>query len=188
MFALIFGGSGSGKSEYAEGLAVSLSAGDGTSLYYIATMIPYGEEGQRRVERHRRLRQGKGFETIECYTDLKNLVLPPRSTVLLECMSNLTANELFEEHGAKNRTADEILKGIGVLRASCTHLVVVTNDVFSDGILYEEATEQYLRCLGEINRRLADQADQVTEVVCGIPILPGEERRKGSHGTAVEQL
>ena len=71
MLAVITGGSGSGKSEYAERVATSLAKRDGLPLYYIATMRPFGEEGKRRVERHRKLRAGKGFETIECYVNLK---------------------------------------------------------------------------------------------------------------------
>ena len=65
MLILVTGGSGSGKSEYAEGIAVSLAEREGLPLYYIAAMKPYGEEGKRRVERHRRLRAGKGFQTVE---------------------------------------------------------------------------------------------------------------------------
>ena len=52
MMVVVTGASGSGKSEYAEGVAVKL-AGKG-DLYYLATMRVYGEEGVRRVERHRK--------------------------------------------------------------------------------------------------------------------------------------
>ena len=50
-------------------------------------------------QRHRKMRAGKGFETVECYTGLKNLDFPENAVVLLECMSNLAANEMFEEKG-----------------------------------------------------------------------------------------
>ena len=45
MLAVITGGSGSGKSEYAESVATSLAKRDGLPLYYIATMRPFGAEG-----------------------------------------------------------------------------------------------------------------------------------------------
>ena len=96
MMHLITGGSGSGKSAYAE--AQVLAAGEGRRIY-IATMIPRGEEGRQRVSRHRLLRAEKQFETIECYTSLQALTLPENGTVLLECMSNLVANEMFEPEG-----------------------------------------------------------------------------------------
>lgn len=170
MLALITGGSGSGKSEYAENLAVRLAKEAGLPLYYIATMMPFGAEGEKRVKRHRRLREGKGFATIECYVNLKELSLQEEGVVLLECLSNLTANEMFEEKGAGDKAAEEVLLGVRKIRSGCRHLVVVTNDIFSDGITYDKTTEQYQRCLGEVNQALAKEADEVTEVVCGIPL------------------
>ena len=77
MLVVVTGGSGSGKSAYAEQQV--LEAGD-APRYYIATMMPYGEEGRRRVEKHRRMRREKHFETIECYMDLKQVQVPPGST------------------------------------------------------------------------------------------------------------
>ena len=55
------GGSGSGKSAYAESLLYSCEG----IRYYIATMQIYDAEGEKKVERHRKLRAGKGFLTIE---------------------------------------------------------------------------------------------------------------------------
>ena len=62
MIALVIGGSGSGKSAYAEQMAVK-AAGNG-SLYYVATMQVCDEEGKKKVERHQKMRAGKGFLTI----------------------------------------------------------------------------------------------------------------------------
>ena len=91
--------------------------------------------------------------------------------VLLECLSNLTANEMFEKDGAgADRAAEEILAGIDRLREQSGHLIVVTNEIFSDGVRYDEETTEYLRLLGRINQRIAAIADQVTEVVYGIPV------------------
>ena len=64
---LITGGSGSGKSAYGEKRI--LEAGEMTR-YYIATMEVFGEEGRKKVERHKMLRQGKGFITIESPKDV----------------------------------------------------------------------------------------------------------------------
>ena len=170
MFVLITGGSGSGKSEYAENRAVRLSNETGLPLYYIATMKPFGEEGRKRVERHQKLRSGKGFLTVERYVNLKELKIPKEGVVLLECLSNLTANEMFETGGAGEHTPEEVLLGIQEIRSASRHLIAVTNDIFSDGIRYDKTTEQYQRYLGWINRKLAEEADEVTEIVCGIPL------------------
>lgn len=167
MFHLITGGSGSGKSAFAE--AQVLAAGEG-KRFYIATMIPYGEDGRQRVERHRKMRKEKQFETVECYTNLSSLDFPEDSIVLLECMSNLAANEIFEANGAGEQTVDAVMTGIRKLQTNVKHLFVVTNEIFSDGMMYDADTLRYLSYLGRINQKMAEIADQVTEVVYGIPV------------------
>ncbi len=167
MLHLITGGSGSGKSAYAE--TQVLEAGEGKRIY-IATMIPYGEEGRQRVERHRKLRREKQFETLECYTDLAALTVPENSVVLLECMSNLVANEIFEPNGAHERTVEAVLQGIRHLCDQAKHLFVVTNEIFSDGIMYDAETMRYMEYLGKVNCGIAAAADAVTEVIYGIPV------------------
>lgn len=94
---LIIGSSDSGKSEYAENLLVSI-AKDATKLY-IATMVPYGEEGAKRIQKHRAMREGKGFVTIEKARQLgelkEQIVKYSQTACILECLSNLVANEMY---------------------------------------------------------------------------------------------
>ena len=147
MITLVTGGSGSGKSAFAEDMLTGFGDGD---RIYIATMYPFDEESKKRVERHRRMRAEKKFTTIECYTGLKNVQVPKGACVLLECLSNLTANEMFQEDGAGSRTVKAVLEGIASLD--------------------DEETRQYQKYLGEINRETARRACQVTEVVYGLPL------------------
>lgn len=75
MITLITGGSGSGKSAYAEKYICHASNEKGyKEKYYIATMQVFDDEGQRKIDRHRRLRAGKGFITIEQPRDIKKAV------------------------------------------------------------------------------------------------------------------
>ncbi len=164
---LLIGGSGCGKSYYGEKICVSSPA----PRYYLAAMQPYGEEGEKRVARHRAMRAGKGFETIERYRDYAALKLPFRGTALLECAANLTANEMFDENGNQSDPVDRVLSGIDALAAQCETLVVITNEIGSDGIVYSPSTGNYIRALGKINASLAEKADTVIEMVAGIPIL-----------------
>lgn len=174
MIHIVTGGSGSGKSAFAEEQIVNLQ---GDVRIYIATMYTFDEESRRRVERHRRMRAGKRFETVECYTHLEELKIPKGADVLLECMSNLTANEMYQEGGAGENTCEAVCRGIDALAAQAENLVVVTNEVFSDGITYDRETQRYLKYLGTINQYLARIADSVTEVVYGIPVRIKEEKR-----------
>ena len=166
MLTLVTGGSGSGKSAFAEDRV--LSFGDAQRIY-IATMHPFDEESHKRIERHQKMRAGKGFETVECYTGLKNVKLPAGCVVLLECMSNLVANEMFEEQGAHDRTVSEVTKGIENLLEQAAH--VVTNEIFSDAVVFDGDMDSYLEYLGKINQTAAQRADEVVEVVYGIPVF-----------------
>lgn len=170
MFIVVTGGSGSGKSAYAESLIVQSEI---KKRYYIATMVCSDEESRQRIQRHRKMRAGKGFETLEIPIGLKNVHVPENSAVLLECMSNLSANEMFagDKPGDAASVTAQIMKEIHRLKAECELLVVVTNEVFSDGRTYDEMTEEYLKCLGMINTQMAQIADEVTEVVYTIPII-----------------
>ena len=171
---LIIGGSGSGKSAYAEDYMVSIS--EDRKKYYIATMQIYDEEGKRKVERHRMLRGGKGFSTIEQPIDIGKAAEKMEDgerTALLECISNLTANEMFlgEIPGTEEVITEKIVGEIAVLNRELTHLVIVSNNVFEDGNVYDKTTMAYIRAMGRINQKLAEMADEVVEVVVGIPIV-----------------
>lgn len=166
MIALVTGGSGSGKSAWAEGLACALEPG---RKAYLATMRPGGAEAQARIARHRSLRAGKGFYTVECPDGPDAAALEPGTTALLECMSNLTANTMFSPAPPVDSAA-HIWAALEKLMERCGNLVVVSNEVFSDGIAYNPGTMAYLAALGVLNRRIALRADLAVEVVCGIPV------------------
>lgn len=167
MMILLIGGSACGKSYYGEKICVSSPA----PRYYLAAMQPYGEESEKRITRHRALRAGKGFETIERYRDYASLKLPTRSTALLECIGNLTANEMFDENGNMSDPVDRVIFGVKAVARQCETLVVITNEIGCDGVAYEHSTTDYMLALGKINASLAQMADTVIELVAGIPIL-----------------
>ena len=172
---LVVGGSGSGKSLYAEKTAVSLAQA-GMKKYYLATMQVFDDEGRKKVEKHRDLRNGKDFLTIEQPTRISDALEKMEDedrTVLLECISNLTANEMFSEEKANTeiQVTDNVIRDIKLLKEQTNHLVVVSNNVFEDGITYDETTMEYIHAMGKINQKLAALADRVVEVVAGIPVV-----------------
>ena len=99
--------------------------------------------------------------------------------MLLECLSNLTANELYDPAGAKEETVKAVLDGIRSLRSQAGTLILVSNEIFSDGVPYDDSMLQYLSYLGRINREAAALADRVTEVVYGIPVPIKREAAAG---------
>ncbi len=162
MIVLVTGGSGCGKSTWAERLVETLPR---ENRVYIATMQVYDEESRQRVKRHREQRADKGFLTIECEKDLERAGIPEGSTVLLEDLVNLTANEMFD-----GGDVSRVMPSLKTLSRRCRHLVMVTNDLFSDGAVYSDSVQDYLRKLAAINRQAAEMADCVVEVVYSIPV------------------
>ena len=166
MLTLVLGGAASGKSEYAESLVLKTAL----PRYYLATMQVWDAECAARVEKHRKMRAAKQFETVECPLHLDRVRLPQKGTVLLEDLGNLTANELYDPNGAGEDAAQAILHGLEVLAAQCENLIVVSNEVFSGGADYAGDTDRYLLALARVNNALAARADAVVRVVCGIPV------------------
>ena len=175
MITLVLGANGSGKSVYAEKiakkLAVRRSAG---ALYYVATMIPHGEEGAARVEKHRKQRASLGFTTVEKPTGVSEIPLEADAVVLLEDVSNLLANTLFEQ-GAKGNAA-AVLADIQALCGNCRDAVLVSIDGLTSAPEYDAETNAYIDTLNGLNHHLFHLADVVIQMQNGKPIF-----RKGRH-------
>ena len=174
---LVLGGSGCGKSAYAEKRIQEAAASERATIYYLATMQVYGEEGQKKVERHIELRRGKGMLTIEQTREIAACIPKMQAgpkAVLLEDLGNLVANEMFQSDGTMNpprMVAEKIVTQLKMIRANVSQLIIVSNNVFEDGIEYEEGTGNYIRALGEIHQELTWDAEEVIEVVAGIPVI-----------------
>lgn len=173
MITLIIGEPHSGKSALAEQLAMEAVHQNSGAAYYLATMEVLGKEAMERVKKHRALRAGKGFVTIEKTVHVSDALAlirqPETATVLLECVSNLVGNEM---HGSPEKMelaasdpacfadaiADDILK-----LAVVSNLILVTNDFANEGD-FDEETRCYVRLCDAVNERLRARADRVEDV------------------------
>ena len=181
MMTLIVGVPDSGKSALAEEKVLEQS-GEGRRIY-IATMIPFGEEGRQRVIKHKKLREGKGFFTIEAPVEVFKSAKVVKgigdATCLLECVSNLVGNVMHEggsavkempvDFGKENVSAlDElvvkrVVSDIRALRDLCKNLVVVTNSFPSDDASYDDDTIRYVRLMDQVNQELLSMSDIIYE-------------------------
>lgn len=168
MIYLVTGGSGSGKSTYAEDILSSLVT---KNKVYIATMQANDPEAKQKVKRHRNLRETKNFMTMELPKNIHIADVTKEDGVLLECLSNLVANEMFDVDGAKEHCVAHIKKGIDHLISKACDVVIVGNEVFSDIKSKDSYTNAYVKALAKVTRYVAEQADIVIEVVYGIPIV-----------------
>jgi len=166
MMILITGGSKCGKSSFAEMLLKNISE----RKYYLATMKPFGEDAQKAIIRHQEMRKEKNFITIEQYLDIDKIQIPEHSAILLECMGNLCANEMFQNDEIFY-PVEKIIRNLKSLYSATDLLVIVTNEVGMDGINYSDGTMQYISAMAELNQKIAQIADTVIECVCGIPLV-----------------
>lgn len=120
--SVVTGGSGSGKSAFAEDLVLRRQKKEGGRLIYLATMHRADDsETQQRIARHRALRSGRGFLTIEAERNIadtlrvspQHLCILPGDHVLLEDLGNLLANEMFSPFGG--RTPEQIVQDILII-------------------------------------------------------------------------
>ena len=170
MTCFISGGAKNGKSTLAQDIAVALAGGG--RLYYVATMISTGSEDDDRIRRHIADREGMGFETVECFRNILDCLetADKNGVFLVDSVTSLIQNSLFPveknykmDLAGANRCADELIEFAKTVR----HAVFVSDYIYSDAEVFSESTEQYRKCLADIDRRLAKVCDTVVEVSAG---------------------
>jgi len=166
---LIEGENGSGKSTCAEKMIAGMTG----RRYYLATMIPCGKEGEEKVKKHKDMRKDLHFETCEVPYEVGNVPVEKNSVVLLEDVSNLLANVLFEKKG----NGMSVMEDIKRLSRKCAVLIVISISGLKEGG-YEGETKEYVRELNALNENLRQEADTVIRMCRGIP-----EVRKGEKCT-----
>lgn len=170
MTYFISGGAKCGKSILAQDLSVALAKGG--KHYYVATLIPNGREDDDRIKKHLADRDGMGFETVECFRNILDCLetADKNGVFLVDSVTSLIQNSLFPveknykmDLAGANRCADELVAFAHTVR----HAVFVSDYIYSDAEVFSESTEQYRKCLADIDRRLAKVCDTVIEVSAG---------------------
>lgn len=165
MKILILGGCKSGKSSIGQTLCCRLAKGP---LIYWATMEPGDEEDEVRVARHIEDRAGMGFETVEKGRNILEVSVPAESTIMFDAVTALMANEMFGSGKVDETSGQRVRHDLEELSRRCANIVCVTDEMWRDGIVYDETTELYRRELAMVCRGLAESFDVVAEVRCGI--------------------
>ena len=188
MIALVVGGAKSGKSMFAQDLAKSLNESSKIyleedlevdlhenteikkgKLYYVATMNPYDLEDLKRIENHLREREGYGFNTIEETINMSKVSesIQKNDTVLIDSVTSLVTNYMFQGKDFFKKVSDDILFGILEIINVAGDVVIVSDYLFSDSIQYDCCTENFRKEIGIVNRKLAELADTVVECSYG---------------------
>ena len=163
---LITGGQRSGKSQYAEQLALSLSP----NPVYMATAHIWDEEFRQRVLRHQQ-RRGPEWTNIEEERWISRHDLRGR-VVLVDCLT-LWATNFFFADGAEADVdvALETLKAeFDRFTAQEATFIIVTNEIGSGGTPVNDVQRRFTDLLGWLNQYVAQRADEVVMMVSGIPV------------------
>lgn len=161
---LITGGERSGKSRYAERIALGMSPNPS----YLATARIWDEEFRERVRLHQE-RRGDEWTNIEEEKYLSKLELRDR-TVLIDCVT-LWATNFFFDNGGSVEPALALLKAeFDKLCLVDTNLIIVTNEIGLGGVSLDATQRRFTSLQGWLNQYIAERADRVTFMVSGIPM------------------
>lgn len=161
---LITGGERSGKSSYAERIALGMSP----NPIYLATARIWDDEFRERVRLHQE-RRGDEWTNIEEEKYLSKLELRDR-TVLIDCVT-LWATNFFFDNGGSVEPALALLKAeFDKLCQVDTNLIIVTNEIGLGGVSLDATQRRFTSLQGWLNQYIAERADRVTFMVSGIPM------------------
>ena len=167
---LITGGQRSGKSQYAELLALSLT----DRPVYVATAHVWDEEFRQRVRKHQE-RRGPQWTNIEEERLLSRHTLTGR-VALIDCLTLWCTNFFFDssKSDAEQPTAEEVFRAVKsefdrFISQDAT-FIFVTNEIGSGGVSPDAVQRRFTDLMGWTNQYVASQADEVILMVSGIPI------------------
>ncbi|HNX68952.1 MAG TPA: bifunctional adenosylcobinamide kinase/adenosylcobinamide-phosphate guanylyltransferase [Candidatus Omnitrophota bacterium] len=176
MLILITGGVRSGKSRY----ALQLASGQTGRRTFIATAEALDDEMRERIRRHREERDGS-FRTIEELFDLAGAVGragTDSEVIVIDCLTLWVSNLISHRRSSPEEIENSFAALLGVLKRTGKNVIAVTNEVGMGIIPVNPLAREYGDLLGGLNRRVAEIADQVILMVCGLP----QQIKKGSHG------
>ncbi len=166
---LVTGGQRSGKSEMAEGLALSRS--DSPVYLATATVAPGDTEMERRVAAHKARRGPRWSAIEEPLTPAVHASRLAGRTVLVDCLT-LWATNLFFAHGDDDTLAAEAfateLQALAAIPG--IDLILVTNEIGMGGISPNPLQRRFTDLQGRVNRLAAEMADEVYLMISGIPV------------------
>nr|WP_297165871.1 bifunctional adenosylcobinamide kinase/adenosylcobinamide-phosphate guanylyltransferase [uncultured Dysgonomonas sp.] len=161
---LITGGQRSGKSNYAQQTALSLSE----NPVYLATSRIWDEEHQKRIERHKADR-GTEWTNIEEEKQLSNHRLENR-VVLVDCVTLWATNFFFDNNSDVDLSLAMIKDEFDKLIQQEAQFIFVSNEIGLGGTSENKAQRLFMDLQGWINQYIASKANKVYLMVSGIPI------------------
>ncbi len=161
---LVTGGQRSGKSGYAQRLALSLAS----NPVYLATSRVWDDEFRQRVLRHQADR-GPEWTNIEEEKQLSRHNLNGR-VVVIDCVTLWGTNFFFDNDSNVERSLDELKNEFNKLAEQDAYLIFVTNEIGLGGVSPDTVQRKFTDLQGWLNQYIASKADEVVLMVSGIPM------------------
>lgn len=161
---LITGGARSGKSTYAEKLALSLS----DTPVYMATARIWDEEFSQRVAAHRQ-RRGPEWTNIEEDKCLSRHILTDK-VVLIDCVTLWCTNFFFDLNADTQAALDALKKEFDQLTRQNATFIFVTNEIGMGEVSQNKIQRKFTDLQGWTNQYIAARADKVICMISGIPL------------------
>jgi adenosylcobinamide kinase / adenosylcobinamide-phosphate guanylyltransferase len=161
---LITGGQRSGKSSYAQKLALSLSA----NPVYLATSAVWDEEHRQRIERHKNDR-GPEWTNIEELTELQNVDVAGR-VVVIDCVTLWSTNFFNNTNGDVQASLSAIIDRFNQFVEQDATFIFVTNEIGLGGISANDLQRRFTDLIGWVNQHIAERADEIVLMVSGVPV------------------
>ena len=162
---LVTGGQRSGKSSYAQNLALSLS----DNPVYLATSAIWDDEHRERIERHKRDR-GPEWTNIEEEKDLQNVDVTGR-VVVIDCVTLWCTNFFTETNGDVEQSLSSVKKNFEAFINQEAVFIFVTNEIGLGGTSPNDLQRRFTDLIGWTNQFIAKRCDEVVMLVSGIPFI-----------------
>ncbi|MFG6118025.1 bifunctional adenosylcobinamide kinase/adenosylcobinamide-phosphate guanylyltransferase [Thalassobacillus sp. B23F22_16] len=172
MITFISGGARSGKSSFAEKLALeSYHKHKVGNLYYIATSLPSDEEMKARIARHRNDREEE-WQTIEAPIHIKDSLqeIQKESTVLIDCLTVWLGNRLYIDQADWETIIQEVSGWLQAARGRQLNLYVVSNDINEGVPASSRSVAAYIYMLAKLHQHIIASSKEVYQVIAGLPV------------------
>jgi len=164
MIYFITGGQRSGKSSYAQKLALKLSE----NPLYIATSRVWDEDHKKRILRHKDDRNNK-WTTIEEEKYFSRIELNNKVAVI-DCITLWLTNYFVDNHYNIDKILDLVKSELNILAKADATIIIVSNELGMGLHAETEVARKFTDLQGWTNQYIAEMADKVFLMVSGIPI------------------
>lgn len=166
MLYLITGGERSGKSSYAQKLALELS----DSPIYVATARKWDSDFQTRIDRHQQERDER-WTNIEEEKYLSKIDFSEK-TALIDCVTLWLTNFFVDHKKDVSASLEEAKKEfLAIAKSENANIIIVTNEIGMGVHAETHIGRKFVELQGWMNQFLAENADQVVLMVSGIPVV-----------------